>query len=136
MADTPTMHAVFVRGNDQPVAIFADADQAARFRRDTHGDAAVVVPVEGTDLSGAASAAADVLAPPDAAPAPEPGATADPQAALRAEIRSQLVEQRLRARLTKEVEAELDAEERSAPRDATPPAVRTVPRPEAARERG
>lgn len=128
MADQPTMHAVFVRGNDQPVATFADADQAARYRRDNHGDDAVVVPVEGSNLKAAADAAAEALPDPaTAATVAEPGSTADPDATLRGEIRSELVEQRRRARITKEVEAELDAEERDVKRSETPAPTSAAP---------
>jgi hypothetical protein len=128
MADHPTMHAVFVRGQEHPDATFADADRAARYARDTHGDQAVVVPVEGNNLAAASRQAAESFPAEAPAAAAEPGTTADPDAALRGEIRSRLVEERRRARVEEEVRKEIDEEDR-----ADRPDQRQVPRAAAAR---
>lgn len=113
------LHGVFVRGAaDNPVAIFGDADEAQRWRRANHGDAAIVLPLEASVSDASLSAARESFAaafPPDApAAAADPGSTADPQAELRGRIRTEETRRREEERVRAEVVRELDAEERQA----------------------
>jgi hypothetical protein len=146
MAETPTRYAVFLRGQNEPVAVFLDGDLAARWGRDTHGDAAVMVPLEGDDHRAAARTARDAF--PEPAPAATgSGTTDDPDAALRSEIKARLFEEARRERIEAEVKHEVDdalkamRTPRYARSDAAPAAAteaespRQAPRVAAARER-
>lgn len=104
-------------GDDEPEAIFADADAAQRYRRTTYGDRGLVAPVEvtpkaGRDVRDAVEAMRAPTVPAIAAP--------DPDAEEKGRIRVQLELEERRERLTKEVKAEMAEDERAAAKDTRP----------------
>lgn len=112
------LHAVFIRGSSEPVAFFSDADQAQRWRREHHGDQAVVVPVEASVSTSALDAASEAAAASFPAPAASVAASADD--VRKGEIRARLEAEERDKRLEEEVRQEMSHAERASP---TTPAV-------------
>lgn len=110
------LHAVFVRGQAEPVAFFSDADQAQRWRRAEHGDAAVVVPVEASVSKSALDAASDAAAASFPAPAATVAASADD--VRKGELRAQLAAEERDKRLLEEVRREMTEDAKTARAEA------------------